>query len=147
MNRGAKGRICRIRKKVNRFTILKLISDRDGSVNMVGPRPIALGRLNSDRRKWREREVCAFLGGRPARSASCQCARETGFASTFLPAYVGKYRLIPTANSSSNSKEKPHATGLDPVPCTPRKRGCSSWDAHVGGFTPKHKDVKLAIIQ
>jgi ABC-type glycerol-3-phosphate transport system permease component len=23
--------------------------------------------------------------------------------------------------------------GLDPVPWTPRKRGCSSWDAHVGG--------------
>jgi hypothetical protein len=25
------------------------------------------------------------------------------------------------------------AVGLDPVPWTPRKRGCSSWDAHVGG--------------
>jgi hypothetical protein len=23
--------------------------------------------------------------------------------------------------------------GLDPVAWTPRKRGCSSWDAHVGG--------------
>ena len=25
------------------------------------------------------------------------------------------------------------AFGLDPVPWTPRKRGCSSWDVHVGG--------------
>ena len=24
--------------------------------------------------------------------------------------------------------------GLDPVPWTPRKRGCSSWDAHDGGL-------------
>ena len=24
-------------------------------------------------------------------------------------------------------------TGLDPVAWTPRKRGCSLWDAHVGG--------------
>jgi hypothetical protein len=30
--------------------------------------------------------------------------------------------------------DDPHPEiGLDPVPWTPRKRGCSSWDVHVGG--------------
>jgi len=38
-------------------------------------------------------------------------------------------------------------SGLDPVPWTPRKRGCSSWDAHVGGSLRSTKDeaVKLVI--
>ena len=29
--------------------------------------------------------------------------------------------------------ELAQCAGLDPVPWTPRKRGCSSWDVHVGG--------------
>jgi uncharacterized protein YbjT (DUF2867 family) len=32
-----------------------------------------------------------------------------------------------------NDFSSPEALGLDPVAWTPRKRGCSLWDVHVGG--------------
>src|SRR5450759_2442499 len=57
------------------------------------------------------------------------------------PAESALERYLAVISDADEPEPPAQHSGLDPVPWTPRKRGCSSWDAHVGGSPLSTKTV------